>query len=64
VLEHVEEAFADRRGERAQVMRVGLPDRYVTHGKPALLREEVGLTGAAVADRVTAGLAHRDAVAR
>ena len=46
VLEHLEDAFAERAGERARVMRVGLPDRYVTHGKPALLREEVGLTGA------------------
>jgi len=34
------------------VLRIGLPDRYVTHGKPALLHEEVGLTPAAVADRV------------
>jgi 1-deoxy-D-xylulose-5-phosphate synthase len=33
-------------------MRVGLPDRYVTHGKPALLREEVGFTGESVAERV------------
>jgi 1-deoxy-D-xylulose-5-phosphate synthase len=52
VLEHLEDAFADRAGERARVMRIGLPDRYVTHGKPALLREEVGLTGEAVAERV------------
>jgi 1-deoxy-D-xylulose-5-phosphate synthase len=37
---------------RARVLRVGLPDRYVTHGKPALLREEVGLTPEAVAKRV------------
>jgi 1-deoxy-D-xylulose-5-phosphate synthase len=35
-----------------RVLRVGLPDRYVTHGKPALLREEVGLTPDAVAERV------------
>ncbi|MGE5282331.1 MAG: 1-deoxy-D-xylulose-5-phosphate synthase [Chloroflexota bacterium] len=56
VLEHVEDAFADRPGERARVLRVGLPDRYVTHGKPALLREEVGLTGEVVADRVLAAL--------
>jgi len=35
-----------------RVLRVGLPDRFVTHGKPALLREEVGLTPQAVADRV------------
>jgi 1-deoxy-D-xylulose-5-phosphate synthase len=35
-----------------RVLRVGLPDRYVTHGKPALLREEVGLTPEALAARV------------
>jgi 1-deoxy-D-xylulose-5-phosphate synthase len=56
VLEHLEDAFADRPGERARVLRVGLPDRYVTHGKPALLRQEVGLTGGSVADRVLAAL--------
>jgi 1-deoxy-D-xylulose-5-phosphate synthase len=56
VLEHLEDAFADRPGERARVMRIGLPDRYVTHGKPALLREEVGLTGESVAERVLAAL--------
>jgi 1-deoxy-D-xylulose-5-phosphate synthase len=39
--------LADRR-----VIRVGLPDRYVAHGAPALLREEVGLTAEAVAARV------------
>jgi 1-deoxy-D-xylulose-5-phosphate synthase len=47
------EFLADRDlAGRARVMRFGLPDRYVTHGKPALLREEVGLTPAAVAERV------------
>jgi len=56
VLEHLEDAFGDRPGERARVLRIGLPDRYVTHGKPALLREEVGLTGASVAERVLAQL--------
>ena len=54
VLEHLEDAFADGPGERARVLRVGLPDRYVTHGKPALLRAEVGLTGESVAERVLA----------
>ncbi len=56
VLEHLEDTFGDRRGERAQVLRIGLPDSYVTHGKPALLREEVGLTGGSVADRVLSTL--------
>jgi 1-deoxy-D-xylulose-5-phosphate synthase len=36
----------------ARVLRVGLPDEYVTHGKPALLREQVSLTPEAVAERV------------
>jgi 1-deoxy-D-xylulose-5-phosphate synthase len=56
VLEHLEDAFADRPGERARILRIGLPDRYVTHGKPALLRDEVGLTGESVAERVLAAL--------
>jgi 1-deoxy-D-xylulose-5-phosphate synthase len=59
VLEHLEDAFADRPGDRARVLRIGLPDRYVTHGKPSLLREEVGLTGEAVAERVLAALASK-----
>ena len=53
-LEHLEDAFSDRPEERARLLRIGLPDRFVTHGKPALLREEVGFTGAAVAERVLA----------
>jgi 1-deoxy-D-xylulose-5-phosphate synthase len=49
VLEHL--ADADLLGG-TRVLRIGLPDRYVTHGKPALLHEEVGLTPKAVAARV------------
>ncbi|MSO41656.1 MAG: 1-deoxy-D-xylulose-5-phosphate synthase [Solirubrobacterales bacterium] len=56
VLELVEDAFADDEGERARVMRIGLPDRYVTHGKPALIREEVGFTGESVAERVLSAI--------
>ncbi len=49
VVEHLSDH--DLAGE-ARVLRIGLPDRYVTHGKPALLREEVGLTPEAVAAKV------------
>jgi 1-deoxy-D-xylulose-5-phosphate synthase len=49
VLEHL--ADGDLLGG-TRVLRFGLPDRYVTHGKPALLRDEVGLTPEAVAERV------------
>jgi 1-deoxy-D-xylulose-5-phosphate synthase len=54
VLEHLEDAFAEAPAERGRVLRVGLPDRFVTHGKPDLLRAEAGLTGEAVAERVLA----------
>jgi 1-deoxy-D-xylulose-5-phosphate synthase len=56
VLDHLEDAFFDSPQERARVLRLGLPDRYVTHGKPELLREEVGLTGESVAERVLVAL--------
>jgi 1-deoxy-D-xylulose-5-phosphate synthase len=55
VLEHLEDA-CESPGERARVLRIGLPDSYVTHGKPDLLRAEVGLTGQSVADRVLSSL--------
>ena len=64
VLEHLEDAFAGTGETRASVMRVGLPDRYVTHGKPALLRDEVGLTGPAVAERVRTALRVGEPVSR
>ncbi|MGH2965413.1 MAG: 1-deoxy-D-xylulose-5-phosphate synthase [Solirubrobacterales bacterium] len=61
VLEHLEDSFAAPQS-RARVIRVGLPDRYVVHGKPALLREEVGFTGEAVAKRVLEALGVPEAV--
>ena len=42
------------------VIRFGLPDRYVTHGKPALLHEEVGLTAERIAERVQGALDRRE----
>jgi 1-deoxy-D-xylulose-5-phosphate synthase len=42
-----------------RILRVGLPDRYVTHGKPALLHEEVGFTGKRIAERVEAAILDR-----
>jgi 1-deoxy-D-xylulose-5-phosphate synthase len=43
-------------GVTPRILRVGLPDEYVTHGKPALLHEDVGFTGARIAERVAAAL--------
>jgi len=46
-----------------RLMRVGLPDRYVTHGAPPLLHEEVGFTSERIAERVLAAVAERSGVA-
>jgi 1-deoxy-D-xylulose-5-phosphate synthase len=46
-------------GLTPRILRVGLPDRYVTHGKPALLHEEVGFTGERIAARVAAAIDDR-----
>jgi 1-deoxy-D-xylulose-5-phosphate synthase len=46
------EALNDGDHPHGKLIRVGLPDRYVTHGKPALLQAEVGFTGRAIAQRV------------
>ncbi len=43
----------------ARVLRVGLPDRYVTHGTPAILHAEVGFTGKRIAERIEAAVAQR-----
>jgi 1-deoxy-D-xylulose-5-phosphate synthase len=39
-----------------RILRIGLPDRYVTHGAPALLYEEVGFTAERIAERVEAAV--------
>ena len=63
VLEHLEDTHGPG-ADRARVIRAGLPDRYVTHGKPALLHKEVGLTGAAVCERVLSALGARESLER
>jgi len=46
----------------SRILRVGLPDRYVTHGPPKLLHEEVGFTGARIAERIDAAVAETSGV--
>jgi len=43
-------------GLTPRILRVGLPDRYVTHGAPALLHEEVGYTPERIAERIEAAV--------
>jgi 1-deoxy-D-xylulose-5-phosphate synthase len=44
------------------ILRVGLPDRYVTHGAPTLLHEEVGFTGERIAERIQSAVAESSGV--
>jgi 1-deoxy-D-xylulose-5-phosphate synthase len=46
-------------GATPRILRVGLPDRYVTHGKPALLHDEIGFTPERIAERVAAAISDR-----
>ena len=50
-------------GLTPRILRIGLPDRYVTHGAPKLLHEEVGYTGARIAERIEAAVAEHSGVA-
>ncbi|MGI8413305.1 MAG: 1-deoxy-D-xylulose-5-phosphate synthase [Solirubrobacteraceae bacterium] len=43
-------------GITARILRVGIPDRYVTHGAPKLLHEEIGFTAQRIAQRVQAAV--------
>jgi 1-deoxy-D-xylulose-5-phosphate synthase len=49
-------------GLAARILRVGLPDHYVTHGTPKLLHEEVGFTGRRIAERIEAAVDERSEV--
>ncbi len=49
-------------GTNARILRVGLPDRFVTHGAPKLLYEEVGFTAERIADRIRTAVVDRTGV--
>jgi 1-deoxy-D-xylulose-5-phosphate synthase len=53
------ETLSETGARPPRIVRVGLPDRYVTHGKPALLHEEIGFTPERIAERVTAAISDR-----
>ena len=50
-------------GISPRILRVGLPDEFVTHGAPKLLHEEVEFTAERIAARVLAAVSDRPKVA-
>jgi 1-deoxy-D-xylulose-5-phosphate synthase len=50
-------------GGAARILRIGLPDRFVTHGAPALLHAEVGYTPERIAERIEAAVSERSSLA-
>ncbi len=53
------ETLSETGARPPRILRVGLPDRYVTHGKPALLHDEIGFTPERIAERVAAAISDR-----
>jgi 1-deoxy-D-xylulose-5-phosphate synthase len=50
-------------GITARILRVGIPDEYITHGAPHLLHELIGFTPERIAERVQAAVSERPRVA-
>jgi 1-deoxy-D-xylulose-5-phosphate synthase len=50
-------------GITASILRVGLPDKFVTHGAPKLLHAEVEFTPERIAERVLTAVGERHSVA-
>jgi 1-deoxy-D-xylulose-5-phosphate synthase len=50
------ETLNEAGGAPTRILRVGVPDRYVQHGAPKLLHEEVGFTAERIAERVLAAI--------
>ena len=46
-------------GPRTQVLRIGLPDRFIEHGAPHLLYDAVGLSPNKIAGSVAEWLGHK-----
>jgi 1-deoxy-D-xylulose-5-phosphate synthase len=53
------ETLNERGIDSPRILRLGLPDRFVTHGPPAVLHAEVGFTGTRIAERIEAAVAQR-----
>jgi 1-deoxy-D-xylulose-5-phosphate synthase len=53
------ETLNDCGAHDVRILRVGLPDRFVTHGAVALLHAEVGFTGRRIAERIEAVVSDR-----
>jgi 1-deoxy-D-xylulose-5-phosphate synthase len=50
------ETLNEAGGAPTRILRVGVPDRYVQHGAPKLLHDEVGFTAERIAERVLAAI--------
>ena len=57
------ETLNEAGGAPTRILRVGVPDRYVTHGAPELLHEEIGYTAERIAERVRAAMDRPGALA-
>jgi len=56
--------YAADNGLTAQITRLGIPDHFVEHGKPAELYEDLGLTGKAMAKKIAGVIPGKTATKR
>ena len=50
------ETLNEAGGAPTRILRVGVPDRYVAHGAPKLLHEEIGYTAERIAERIRSAI--------
>jgi len=55
------ETLNEAGGAPTRILRVGVPDRYIAHGAPKLLHEEIGYTAERIADRIRSAIDHPSA---
>ncbi|HEY5389630.1 MAG TPA: 1-deoxy-D-xylulose-5-phosphate synthase [Solirubrobacteraceae bacterium] len=55
------ETLNEAGGAPTRILRVGVPDRYVAHGAPKLLHEEIGYTAERIAERIRSAIDHPSA---
>lgn len=51
--------FLQEQGSRTKIIRIGIPDAFVEHGDPAILRKQLGLTAEGIAEKVSSYLSKK-----
>ncbi|MGH2901431.1 MAG: transketolase C-terminal domain-containing protein, partial [Solirubrobacteraceae bacterium] len=53
------ETLNDAGAHAPRILRIGMPDRFITHGTVPILHAEAGFTGKRIAERIEAAMSAR-----